>query len=96
MAGKVKMADVRPDRDDKRSYSISLTKLSGKKIKDVEGYVSKEFGDPAFQVTTLVFEDGTTTRFGGEHDIAYLENWGEEVPNLDMDTLNDLYDEANS
>lgn len=54
---------------------FSLVKLAGKKIKDIYGYISTEFGNPDFQLSKIVFEDGTTSYVGGEHDHPYLEDY---------------------
>lgn len=53
---------------------LSLASMTGKKIIDLEGYISQEFGlgAPVFNVSAVVFEDGTTIHLQGEHDIAYL------------------------
>ena len=66
------------------SYEISLSKLVGKSIKDIRGFISDE-DDPFFQLTKIVFADGTTVHCEGEHDCPYI--YGEEQPNLDDKTL---------
>lgn len=55
-------------------YLLSYTKVSGKKIKDLTGYVSIEFNDPIFKIVNILFEDGTSESVGGEHDIAYIHS----------------------
>lgn len=75
-------------------YLISLVKLTGKKIADVQGYIIKEFGEPTFKITNLVMEDGSTIGVGGEHDFPYLEPYRSfPQPNMDEDTLRDLYEQ---
>jgi len=75
-------------------YEISLTKLIGKPIADVRGYLTAEFGEPIFKMTKVEFEDGTFLGCEGEHDLPYLVNWGRtEQPNYDAETLERLYDE---
>ncbi len=54
------------------SRLISLAKLVGSPIVDIHGRISREFGEPVFQATEVVFADGTGLSFEGEHDIAYL------------------------
>lgn len=71
---------------------ISLSKLSDKKVVDLLGSVSKEFGDPMFDVAAVLFEDGTRLYFGAEHDTAWLE-CSDEV--IDDDQLDALYIEEN-
>lgn len=36
-----------------------LSDVMGKKVKDVEGYWSNEFGEPTFKMTKIIFEDDT-------------------------------------
>ena len=54
---------------------ISLNALIGKKITDVHGWYSTEFGDPSFLIYSIVCEDGTTLTVGGEHDHPYIEDY---------------------
>ena len=63
-------------RYEKEDFFLSYTKLTGKKIKDILGYVT-ECGDPIFNICRIVFEDDTSVSVGGEHDIAYKEDEGE-------------------
>lgn len=74
----------------KNDYLISIVRLTGQKIQDIYGYVSMEFGDPVFDVSRVVFENGKEVTFGGEHDIAYLESYDERGLNLDDATLRGL------
>lgn len=87
----IKADNVRGD------YLLSLAKLTGKSIKDVHGYLSREFGFASFKVCDIVFEDGTELGVGGEHDFPYIENPypDSSPPNLDEDTLERLYIEIN-
>lgn len=61
-------------RQDSNMGWLSLASIVGKKIIDLEGHVSHKFGvdTPVFDISAVVFEDGTTMRLQGEHDIAYL------------------------
>ena len=61
--------------DPKDTYpDLSLTKVAGKKIVDIHGYVSAEYGadTPVFVCTKVVFSDGSSNFLEGEHDMAYL------------------------
>lgn len=84
--------DVKAD-----SWQISLTKLTGLKIKDIIGYIAKApgYGELFFQPTWVVLEDGREIGIDGEHEFAYLTPIAHQnVPNLDDDTLADLYRQA--
>lgn len=74
--------DVKID-DDKWNMDLSLERVLGKKIKDIHGYVTSEFGEDTlvFDITSIVLEDDTKMSVAGEHDIAYLygEDFGEGV-----------------
>ena len=57
----------------------SLSQLTGKKIKDIAGYFSAEWGVDSlvFQLTQVEFEDGTHLWIEGEHDMPYVPpNYG--------------------
>jgi hypothetical protein len=92
MSTKLKVEDLRPEGSD---YEISLPKLLGKQVKDIKGYITKEFGDPVFQLTWIVFNDGTEVNCEGEHDLPYVVQVRDTNPNLDDEVLNDLYDQEN-
>lgn len=62
-------------------YLLSYNKVSGKKIKDLIGYISTEFNDPIFKIVNILFEDNTSESVGGEHDIAYI-NSNNKIDNL--------------
>lgn len=55
-------------------FEQSLTLTLGKKIKDIYGYVSAEFGEDTlvFKITRIIFEDGTDEQVEGEHDFPYI------------------------
>ena len=53
-------------------YEMSYFKISGKKVKDVTGWVSNEFGEPIFKISHIYFEDGTIQGVEGEHDFPYI------------------------
>jgi hypothetical protein len=65
-------------------YEISLAKMLGKKIKDVRGYISKEFGDLTFKLSNIELEDGTKLSCEGEHDFPY-------IPDIDDELLENIY-----
>lgn len=71
-------------------YYESLSKLIGKPIKDVVGYLSdSEFDFIVFKIRKIMFEDETSLDVGGEHDIAFvykeaLENVLGEEPLMDI------------
>lgn len=76
------------------SHTISLCDLIGKEIKDIQGYLTNEFGEPVFRVSTLIFEDGTSMMFEGEHDCPYLvDGYKGNQPNYDQETLIRIYKE---
>lgn len=58
----------------KSDYLVSLSKLIGKKVVDVVGYPSNEFGDDTlvFKIDGLILEGGSVIGVEGEHDFPYL------------------------
>lgn len=76
-------------------YKISLSKLIGKQIADIHGYLTREFGQVNFKVTHIVFTDGSEMGVEGEHDFPYVVDYGPHnpQPNFDEDTLERLYHE---
>lgn len=90
----IKIEDIRVGGS---TWHVSLLKLVGKKVKDLRGMLSAEFGDVVFDLTTIVFEDDTEMGVDGEHDIAYVIHYDKyPQPNYDDETLSRLYDEENS
>jgi hypothetical protein len=73
---KIKFEDVQYKGDD---TLISLVKLSGKKIVDITGYISTEFGDPVFALCNIILEDEEDLWCEGEHDLPYLTNYPEAM-----------------
>lgn len=67
---------------EKSDYKLSLRKLWGKGIKDVTGYICSEFSDPVFKICDIVFEDGTQTSVGGEHDLPFVEDYDEVIAEI--------------
>lgn len=79
--------------DPNDSLTVSLVKLTGKKIKDIEGYISKE-GDAIFALHRVSFEDDTYIFFEGEHDLAYLYPYRNGAQYLvNINNLSDYYEE---
>lgn len=61
---------------------LSISSMMGKKVVDLVGYISQEYGfdAPVFNVSAVVFEDGTRQHLQGEHDIVYFP--ADDVPGL--------------
>lgn len=78
------------------NYTISLVKLTGQAIADVEGYLSEGFGDTSFKLTHIVMANGSRIDVEGEHDLPYLSlsSANEEELNLSHETLNTLQEES--
>jgi hypothetical protein len=85
----MKIHDINIEGSD---YLISLHKLIGKPIKDIQGYLTSEFGDVTFKMSKVEFADGTFLGCEGEHDLPYLVGFDEQ-PNFDDETLQELYDQ---
>lgn len=58
--------------DYKIGSHIDLAKLVGKEIANISGYITTEFGDPTFQLSRIIFTDGTFLWVEGEHDLPYV------------------------
>lgn len=54
------------------SIDQKLSELIGKRIVEIEGYPSNEFGDPVFKIVQVVFDDGSKLWVEGEHDMPYI------------------------
>jgi hypothetical protein len=89
----IKLADVLVDKPESYRW-LSLAKLAGKPIVDIECYVSGEFGGWTLQMRRVVFSDRATLDCEGEHDIAYLTSGYGDVPNTEEETLRRLCEEA--
>ena len=84
-------------RADETDYRISLSKLIGKEVQDVVGYLSQEFGDVSFKLIKVIFADGSEMGVEGEHDHPYLVSYGkDDQPNFDDETLEALCEEVDS
>lgn len=53
---------------------LSLSKVYGKKIKDLVGYISEPFDEGVyiFKISRVVFEDNTEEWLAGEHDHSFI------------------------
>ena len=69
--------DVRPDPE-KDWPPVSLSKLVGMQVADITGWLTTEFGDSTFELSEVVFVDGTRLSCEGEHDLPYLVSYGNE------------------
>lgn len=54
------------------SFEYGLTKILGKKVKEINGYISSDYGEPTFKITSVVLDDDTCIDCEGEHDLPYL------------------------
>ena len=76
---------------DGSTYLVSLSKITGLKIADIQGIITNPFDVGAtFQLCHVVLDDGTKIDVEGEHDFPYL------VPDhesLEYDNLAPLLDE---
>jgi len=83
----MKIEDVQVSETD---TNISLSKLLGQKIVDIQGYISYEFGDPSFKMSKVILENGQHLWCEGEHDFPYLTEGATPVKNFDDETLRSL------
>jgi hypothetical protein len=51
---------------------VKLSNVAGRKVVDVVGHISTEFGDPVFHISAIQFEDGSHEWCDGEHDFPYI------------------------
>ncbi len=86
-----KFKDVKAKHGSLTGSSISLEKLVGKKIIEVQGSVCTEFDkyEPCFKINRIFFDDGSDAFVNGEHDIAYLES----LPGVESEELVSIYNE---
>lgn len=84
------LKDVQSDGDSGSYPTISLSKLMGISVVDVQGHITQEFGDPTFQMSRIVLSDGTTLWAEGEHDMPYLTDG---TAKMDGEQMQALYDE---
>lgn len=67
---------------------ISLKKLCGSEIDDIEVRISQEFGDLTLKLCTVVLKNGEEFYVEGEHDHPYLANGNisqEQLESLDAE-----------
>ncbi len=86
----MELKDVRSDLD---LDMISLVKLTGKRVEDILCRVGDPFatGQVTLQIEDIILEDGTSLYVDGEHDYAYLANYGEKI--VSREVLEQLYKE---
>lgn len=77
---------------DGSTFYVSFSKLVGQEIKEITGYITKEFGDATFKLSKIVMADGTSYYVEGEHDMPYLT---EGTAKFDGPELEALYKEGN-
>lgn len=68
---------------------ISLEKLAGVKIKEIQGHVVNEFGDPTFKLFRICFENGDSCFVEGEHEFPYLT----EIKSINDEELEKMCEE---
>ena len=85
------MKEIKKYLVDGSDYLLSYSKMTGKKVRDIEGYVTDEFGDCTFKLCTIVFEDGSSQSVEGEHDLPYLIDYDDKIIKL----MDRLYKEEN-
>lgn len=74
------------------SYLIGLTKIVDKGIKEVVWYLSTEYDDPVFELSQIIFDDGSILGCEGEHDFPYLVTYGKSTPkNYNDEILSNIY-----
>lgn len=70
------------------SYLTSLSRLLGKEIKDIQGYLNDgEFGFVVFKICKIELADGTKLDTDGEHDIAFVYHEDLKIQFPDLETL---------
>ncbi len=63
-------------------YRLSYLKMTGKKVVDIEGYISTEYDEPTFKLCEIVFDDGSRQGVEGEHDFPYLVDYDDKTQEL--------------
>jgi len=51
---------------------LKLSDVAGRKVVEVRGRISTEFGDPTFRVVAVEFDDGTAAVLEAERDFPYV------------------------
>lgn len=88
-------ADKKPYLYDEKESdcALSLSKFVGKEISDIVGYVTDPFGGtPLFNISCIVFEDGTKVHIKGAPHVAYIPA-NDKLKNMDKDTLQSFIEE---
>lgn len=90
----IQLSDV---RSDKNEWRISLIKLIGKEIADIEGCLTEKFGGVSFKISEVILSDGSSLDVEGEHDFPYLCAYSPDAqPNFNDETFKRLHDEGNN
>lgn len=90
------MKTIQEIKSDHSQYASSLLKLTGLSVVDIVGYVSMEFAVPVFKLCQIVLSDGHELECEGEHDMPYVvTDYDKCPPNMDEETLIDLYKQEN-
>lgn len=72
------------------NYEISLSKLLDLGIKDIQGYISYEFGEPTFKMTKIILDEGHSLWCEGEHDFPYITESATPVPGFTEEALRNV------
>ena len=65
---------------------LSLHRIVGMPIVAIEGTVDGHLGFPIFQITHIVFADGSTALVSGVHEMGFIDE-PLNVPNIQQDDL---------
>ena len=69
-------------------YLLSYSKICGRKIKDIVGYISTEYDEPTFKISRIILEDGYELGVEGEHDFPYIVDYDEKTAKI-LDDINE-------
>jgi len=75
--------------------NLSLSKFFGKEVKDVHGYITaEEQENPFFQITKVIFSDGSEEDIEGDYDRAFVEfEYGSKEEELAQEILEENWRE---
>lgn len=87
------MADFEIEDFENDEGFISLTKIMGCKIKDIDGFIDDPFdnGVLVLRISKIYFEDGRSVFMEGEHDVVYIPS-DDKIPELSEDFFEKLND----
>ena len=75
----------------KYSHDLSLSGLVGKKVTDLGIGITTEFDQLQLSVHRVYFDDGTSLKIDGEHDIAYMYAPSTKIETTAWPTLKQSY-----